>query len=69
MSVNKGKIDYSDFADAASAFITMLFMVTTFSIAEGISDGIPWQMSCLISSIVMVQICQAKITETDKKVF
>ena len=48
MSVNKGKIDYSDFADAASAFMTMLFMVTTFSIAEGISAGFITYVICKI---------------------
>lgn len=39
MMKNTGKIDYSDFADAAAVFMTVLMMVVTYSISEGISFG------------------------------
>lgn len=39
MASSKKHIDYDDFADSAAAFLTMLFMILTFSIAEGIAVG------------------------------
>lgn len=39
MASNKAKIDYSDYASSASAFLTMLMMVVTYSIAQGIAFG------------------------------
>lgn len=39
MASNSVDIDFSDFAVAVSAFFIMIFMVTAYSIAEGISAG------------------------------
>lgn len=39
MASNSIEIDFSDFAIAVSSFFIMIFMVTTYSIAEGISAG------------------------------
>jgi AGZA family xanthine/uracil permease-like MFS transporter len=49
MAVNKGKIDYSDFKNTASAFMTMIFMITSYSIAEGISAGFITYTVCSIA--------------------
>lgn len=38
MASNK-HIDYDDFADATAAFLTMIFMILAYSIAEGIAVG------------------------------
>lgn len=39
MGGNLSKIDNSDFANPASGFMTILFMVTTYSVSEGIAAG------------------------------
>lgn len=39
MAVNKAKINYEEYADTAASFITILIMVTSYSISEGISAG------------------------------
>lgn len=39
MASSTKHIDYDDFADAAASFLTMLFMILAFSIAEGIAVG------------------------------
>ncbi len=40
MAVNKGKINYENYADTAAAFLTMLMMVVSYSIATGLATGI-----------------------------
>ncbi|MGL5021112.1 MAG: NCS2 family permease, partial [Mycoplasmatales bacterium] len=49
MAVNKGKIDYSNFKNTASAFMTMIFMITSYSIAEGISAGFITYTVCSVA--------------------
>ncbi len=39
MASNLSKIDNSDFANPAAAFMTILFMITTYSVSEGIAAG------------------------------
>lgn len=50
MAVNKGRVDYSDFTNTASAFTTMIMMVLTYSIAEGISAGFIVYVVCKVGS-------------------
>lgn len=40
MAVNKGKVNYQNYADTAAAFLTMLMMVVSYSIATGLATGI-----------------------------
>lgn len=40
MAVNKGKINYENYADTAASFLTMLLMVVSYSIATGLATGI-----------------------------
>ncbi len=40
MAVNKGKINYENYADTAASFLTMLMMVVSYSIATGLATGI-----------------------------
>lgn len=40
MAVNKGKINYENYADTAAAFLTMLMMVVSYSIATGLAAGL-----------------------------
>lgn len=40
MAVNIGKVDYENYADTAAAFLTMLMMVVSYSIATGLAVGI-----------------------------
>lgn len=40
MAVNKGKVNYENYADTAAAFLTMLMMVVSYSIATGLATGI-----------------------------
>lgn len=39
MMQNLGKINYDDFADTAAVFMTVLMMIVTYSISEGIAFG------------------------------
>lgn len=50
MAVNKGKIDYSDFTNTASAFMTMAMMVLSYSISEGISAGFITYVVCKVAT-------------------
>ncbi len=49
MGSNLSKIDNSDFANPAAAFMTILFMITTYSISEGISAGFITYTVCKIA--------------------
>lgn len=49
MGANLSKIDNNDFANPASAFITILFMVTTYSVSEGISAGFITYTICKVA--------------------
>ncbi len=49
MAVNKGKIDFSDFANTAGAFMTMSMMVLSYSISEGISAGFITYVVCKVA--------------------
>ncbi len=49
MAINKGKIDFSDFANTASAFMTIIMTVLAYSIAEGISAGFITYVICKIA--------------------
>ncbi len=40
MAVNKGKVNYENYADTAAAFLTMLMMVVSYSIATGLATGV-----------------------------
>ncbi len=40
MAINKGKINYQNYADTAASFLTMLMMVVSYSIATGLATGI-----------------------------
>ncbi len=40
MAVNKGKVNYENYADTAASFLTMLLMVVSYSIATGLAAGI-----------------------------
>lgn len=55
MASNSSNIDFSDFAVASGAFFIMIFMVTAYSIAEGISAGF------IIYTILMVVSKRAKL--------
>ncbi|MFV0289040.1 MAG: NCS2 family permease [Mycoplasmatales bacterium] len=39
MAMNHQKIDYSDFTEAATSFMTIIFMVLTYSISSGLAIG------------------------------
>ncbi len=39
MAMNNAKVNYEDFADAATAFMTIMFMVLTYSISNGLAMG------------------------------
>lgn len=39
MAMNNAKINYEDFTDAATAFMTIMFMVLTYSISNGLAMG------------------------------
>ncbi len=49
MGGNLSKIDNSDFANPAAAFMTILFMVTTYSVSEGISAGFITYTVCKVA--------------------
>lgn len=49
MGSNLSKIDNSDFANPAAAFMTILFMITTYSISEGISAGFITYTICKVA--------------------
>ncbi len=49
MGSNLSRIDNSDFANPAAAFMTILFMVTTYSISEGISAGFITYTICKVA--------------------
>ncbi len=49
MGSNLSKIDNSDFANPAAAFMTILFMITTYSVSEGISAGFITYTICKIA--------------------
>ncbi len=49
MGSNLSKIDNQDFANPAAAFMTILFMVTTYSISEGISAGFITYTICKVA--------------------
>ncbi len=39
MAMNNAKVNYEDFADAATAFMTIMFMLLTYSISNGLAMG------------------------------
>lgn len=49
MAINKGRIDFSDFANTAGAFMTMIMMVLSYSISEGISAGFITYVVCKVA--------------------
>ncbi len=49
MGSNLSKIDNSDFANPAAAFMTILFMITAYSVSEGISAGFITYTVCKIA--------------------
>ncbi len=49
MATNLSKIDNHDFANPAAAFMTILFMITTYSVSEGISAGFITYTVCKVA--------------------